>query len=95
MLGSRWYAGGFLHHGMLGGTTLYIKEGCKSYSKKDKVCSKRYDLGNNHILAQKNGKSRKLAVSKHTLRHSRMFLKCIDFCEHCEYNNKRRGGVTE
>lgn len=40
MLGSRWYAGGFLHHGMLGGTTLYTKEGCKSYSKKDKVCSK-------------------------------------------------------
>lgn len=44
MLGSRWYAGGFLHHGMLGGTTLYIKEGCKSYSKKDKVCSKRYEF---------------------------------------------------
>ena len=67
MLGSRWYAGGFLHHGMLGGTTLYIKEGCKSYSKKDKVCSKRYDLGNNHILAQKSGKSRKYTVLKHVL----------------------------
>lgn len=69
MLGSRWYAGGFLHHGMLGGTTLYIKEGCKSYSKKDKVCSKRYDLGNNHILAQKSGKSRKYTVLKHVLQY--------------------------
>ena len=59
--------GAFLHHGMLGGTTLYIKEGCKSYSKKDKVCSKRYDLGNNHILAQKSRKSRKYTVLKHVL----------------------------
>lgn len=67
MLGSRRKAGGFLHHGMLGDTTLYIKEECKSYSKKGKVCSKRYDLGNNHILAQKNGKSRKHTAPKHIL----------------------------
>lgn len=61
--------GGFLHHGMLGDTALYIKEECKSYNKKDKVCSKRYDLGNNHILAQKSGKSRKYAVLKHVLQY--------------------------
>ena len=59
------------------------------------MCSKRYDLGNNHILAQKNRKSRKHTVSKHTLQNLRMFLKYVDFCEHCGYNNKRRGGVTE
>lgn len=69
MLGSRRKAGGFLHHGMLGDTALYIKEECKSYNKKDKVCSKRYDLGNNHILAQKSGKSRKYAVLKHVLQY--------------------------
>lgn len=67
MLCSRRYAGGFLHHGMLGDTALYIKEECKSYNKKGKVCSKRYDLGNNHILAQKSGKSRKYTVLKHVL----------------------------
>lgn len=44
MLCSRRYAGGFLHHGMLGDTALYIKEECKSYNKKGKVCSKRYSL---------------------------------------------------
>lgn len=31
-----------MHHGMLGDTALYIKEECKSYNKKGKVCSKRY-----------------------------------------------------
>lgn len=67
MLCSRRYAGGFLHHGMLGDIALYIKEECKSYNKKGKVCSKRYDFGNNHILAQKNGKSRKYTVLKHIL----------------------------
>ena len=67
MLCSRRYAGGFLHHGMLGCTTLYIMEGYRSYRRKDKVCSKRYDFGNNHILAQKNGKSRKYTVLKHIL----------------------------
>ena len=56
-----------MHHGMLGDTASYIKEECKSYNKKGKVCSKRYDFGNNHILAQKNGKSRKYTVLKHIL----------------------------
>ena len=95
MLCSRRYAGGFLHHGMLGDTALYIKEECKSYNKKGKVCSNRYDLGNNHILVQENGKNSELTVSKHTLQCSRMFLKYIDFYEHNKYNNQRRGGVTE
>ena len=36
-------------------------------NKKGEVCSKRYDFGNNHILAQKNGKSRKYTVFKHIL----------------------------
>lgn len=33
------------------------------------MCSKRYDLGNNHILAQKSGKSRKYTVLKHVLQY--------------------------
>ena len=69
MLGSRRKAGGFLHHGVLGSTTVYIREGYRSYRKKGKVCSKRYDLGNNHILAQKSGKSRKYTVLKHVLQY--------------------------
>lgn len=95
MLCSRRYAGGFLHHGMLGDTALYIKEECKSYNKKGKVCSKRYDFGNNHILAQKNGKAGSTLSLNIYYNNLRMFLKYIDFYEHNKYNNRRRDGVTE
>ena len=80
---------------MLGDTALYIKEECKSYNKKGKVCSKRYDLGNNHILAQKNGKAGSTLSLNIYYNDLRMFLKCIDFYEHNKYNNRRRDGVTE
>lgn len=61
MLCSRRYAGGFLHHGMLGDTALYIKEECKSYNKKGEVCSKRYTYTDSqtHVISRIHIQKRK------------------------------------
>ena len=55
-----WYVNRFLKYG-------FLKE--KPNKAGRQKIYVRYDLGNNHILAQKSGKSRKYAVLKHVLQY--------------------------